>query len=482
VSTKVDNVVDALGKMTLEEIAELDSALNVSDGGPQQAPAAVVASGGGSRIRRMAHAQGRAKPSPEIARRGGGAELVAARSWRGVKVGETINDRYSLANGITDLLETSGPIGRTLVASARWEYPEERRLTEDQAANARKLDAVTHPTALVASGGICSPVDVDHSVPTWSAADRPVRDGLPAFQANRGGLVYVASPTMASLSGATEVWTEATDANPGSATKPVLQIACASPTTVYVDAVPTRLGFGNMQARFAPEYMAANVDLAAAAAARIAENNLLTHIAAACTADVTTAILLGATRDCLTAVGQAVAGLRSVNRISSTLMLTAIFPAWVKELLRVDLAREIGHAQNDDWNSFALQDEQIDDLLKARGVNPIWHVDGQSSSVAGGVAQLFTAQSASGAIETFPTKMVWYLFPEGSIQFLDGGRLDLGIVRDSVLDSTNDFELFVEPFEAIAFRGFTGAATQFVSSLCANGASAGTTSTTSDCA
>jgi hypothetical protein len=74
------------------------------------------------------------------------------------------------------------------------------------------------------------------------------------------------------------------------------------------------------------------------------------------------------------------------------------------------------------------------------------------------------------------------LFPEGAVQFLDGGRLDLGIVRDSVLDSTNDAEMFIEPFEGLAFRGFTGAATQFVSSLCANGQSAGTTSTTSDCA
>ena len=38
----------------------------------------------------------------------------------------------------------------------------------------------------------------------------------------------------------------------------------------------------------------------------------------------------------------------------------------------------------------------------------------------------------------------WLLYPEGSFQFLDGGRLDLGVVRDSTLDSSNDFETFVD--------------------------------------
>jgi hypothetical protein len=50
-------------------------------------------------------------------------------------------------------------------------------------------------------------------------------------------------------------------------------------------------------------------------------------------------------------------------------------------------------------------------------------------------------------------------------------------VRDSTLDASNDFELFVEPFESVAFRGFSGGAWQLISTLCANGASAGTVST-----
>ena len=49
--------------------------------------------------------------------------------------------------------------------------------------------------------------------------------------------------------------------------------------------------------------------------------------------------------------------------------------------------------------------------------------------------------------------LAWLLFVTGTFQFLDGGRLDLGVVRDSVLDATNDYETFVEVFEDVAFRG-----------------------------
>ena len=496
-----EEILSAVADLSVAELGEFEalireSASAVEGEGPAEVASLVasaaamdaaraVRSAGGSRIRRMARVVGQPQASPEAARGSGGAVLVAS-ALNGIPAGQEISDRYELASAMCRTIEVmprhDPPRGRVVLASARWTYPEDRLLTTDQDRNARILDAVIHPAALVASGGICAPVNVDYTVPGWSAADRPLRDGLPAFQADRGGLSYVQPPTIASLAGATSVWTAATDANPAGATKPVVQVVCMSPVTVYLDAVPTRLGFGNMGARFAPEQMAANVDLAAAAAARTAENNLLSLIAAAATANVTSAILLGATRDLLTAVNQAAAGLRSTYRIPRSVMLTAVFPDWVKDLVRTDMAREIGHSQNADWNSLAVTDDQVDELLAASGIKAIWHLDGQP--VDGGVypAQTFTAQTASAAIETFPAKLVWYLFPEGSVQFLDGGSLDLGVVRDSVLDAVNDFELFLETFENVAFRGFTGALTQFVSTLCANGASAGTTSTASACA
>jgi len=395
---------------------------------------------------------------------------------------EPITDRMALATAIAETLDRmprhGPPRGDVLLASARTEYPEDRQLTSDQEHNALLMDAVCSPEALTATGGICMPVNVDYTLPTWASADRPLRDGLPAFEATRGGLIYVQPPDIGGLAGATGIWTEATDAAPGLATKPVISVQCGTEEQLYVEAVATRIGFGNMQARFAPEQMAANVDLAASAAARIAENNLLNLIAAQCVQGVTTATVLGAARDLLVTLHQAVAAYRYGHRIPDTQTITAIFPDWLKGLLRADLARELAHGQNSDWNSLMISDDQIDSLFTTTGVKPIWHVDGQPASVSGGVAQTFAIQTA-GAIETFPTKLVFYIFAEGQIQFLDGGRLDLGVVRDSTLDASNDFELFQETFETVAFRGFASGAIQYVAELCASGTSSGSTSVTS---
>ena len=76
-------------------------------------------------------------------------------------------------------------------------------------------------------------------------------------------------------------------------------------------------------------------------------------------------------------------------------------------------------------------------------------------------------QTSEGAFQ-----LVWFLFVEGTFQFLDGGRLDLGVVRDSILDATNDYETFTEVFEGLAFRGVE--AYQVQSTVKPSGASATT--------
>jgi hypothetical protein len=74
-----------------------------------------------------------------------------------------------------------------------------------------------------------------------------------------------------------------------------------------------------------------------------------------------------------------------------------------------------------------------------------WHLDGETG-------QIFGSQ-ADGALLGFPTDVIWYLFSEGTFVFLDGGTLDLGLVRDSTLNGTNDYKIFLETFEGVAKVG-----------------------------
>src|SRR5688500_17761164 len=68
----------------------------------------------------------------------------------------------------------------------------------------------------------------------------------------------------------------------------------------------------------------------------------------------------------------------------------------------------------------------------------------------GEAGQHFDWQSP-GAVNDWSTESVSSLFPAGAFQFLDGGTLDLGLVRDSTLNAANDFSTFMETFEAVAF-------------------------------
>ena len=168
-------------------------------------PVAVTAAGRSGRVARMAAAQRKPQGSPEIGPQTPRTALVASAGMRGVDPG-TEMDRDALAAAMTATLSRMptpmGPKGAggrgrdVLVASASWasQYPDERRLTGQFDHDQRLLNQVTSPQVLTASGGLCSPVNVDLTVGMMATADRPVRDALPTFDAPRGGLTYRPGP------------------------------------------------------------------------------------------------------------------------------------------------------------------------------------------------------------------------------------------------------------------------------------------------
>ena len=195
-----------------------------------------------------------------------------------------------------------------------------------------------------------------------------------------------------------------------------------------------------MGARFNPEAVEAHIELAMVQQARFAETRLLTRIANLST-KVTLGKKFGVARDTFRGIEQAVAGYRSRNRLEET-RLTAIFPTWFKEALRADL---ISQAPGDGLDTFALAESTIAKWFDARNINVVWTLDGEAGQVFG--------TQTEGVLLDFPKTVIWYLFAEGTFVFLDGGKLDLGIVRDSTLNSTNDYQLFVETFEGVAKFG-----------------------------
>lgn len=359
------------------------------------------------------------------------------------------------------LLARKNAMGRTSggdgeqhqVAQFSTELPADRFLTlSDVDGNREKIDAVLasakSPEALIAAGGLSGPVPVRYELFGLGDTDRPVKNSLAVFGADRGGVRYVTPPTIGDLNGSVGLWTlqddvdAADDTVPGP-TKPCLRVEAGEEVVVYLDAITLCLTFGNMGARAYPELVQRHTELGMIWHARFAETRLLTRIGTLST-PVTAASKLGAARDIFAQIDQAAAGYRSRHRMDVNAPLRSIFPEWFKNALRSDLVKQIPGDGNDD--TFGLVDSKIAAWFKVRNINVTWAMDGETG-------QIFGAQAADTALAAYPDTVIWYLFAEGTFLFLDGGTLDLGLVRDSTLNGTNDYKIFLETFENVAKVG-----------------------------
>lgn len=387
------------------------------------------------------------------------AALVAAAGIQGVREGSEL-DRHGLAEAIMrkrEALTSTAPGNqeKVIVASVNYgdRFPEDRKVYMD-AGDTEKINGVVGPDALLtASGGLCAPVTPYYELQNIATALRPVRDALAGFNAVRGGINAAAPPTLADVTGV-GIKTAAEDALGGTfATKECQVVECPPFSECLLSMVYRCLQFGNLNARAFPEMIATWNDLVIAAHARTAETALLDGIGAASTA-VTTTQTYGAGFDLVYGILRAASAFRSRHRMTPDARLRVLLPSWVQDLVASDFAGQ----QFDRWE---YPRDRITELLRRQGVEPSFYLDGET-----GEGQVFGAQSA-GALLDFPDEVVWYIFPEGSFLFLDGGTLDLGIVRDSTLNSTNDFQIFAETFEQVCFVGVESY--QVTSAVCPNG-------------
>jgi hypothetical protein len=346
-----------------------------------------------------------------------------------------------------------------IVASITTQYPEGRTLTQDAESNWAKVQAVTGPEALVASGGHSAPFEVKYDIFGLGTTARPLRDALPRFQADRGGIRFVTPPVLSSYANAVGIWTAANDSaeTPSPASKLSLTVSAASEVTVATDAVTLQLQFGNLMSRAYPELIARHNELGLIQHAREAEGQILTRLTALSTA-VTSTSLIGVARDFLVTLGRAAANYRGRHRLESDAPLRVIAPAWIKDAMVADLA--LSMPGDNTLNAVA----EVEGFIASRGINITWHIDD------------FTDAQGASALNEFADTFVWYMFAEGTFLFLDGGTLDLGVIRDSTLVGTNDYKMFVETFEGVAKIGVESL--KVTSTISVNGVAAALRDTT----
>lgn len=383
----------------------------------------------------------------------------------------------SMGSDATELVK----LGRISV-----DYPEDRQLGDqpERVVNKRinqLLDKAYLPDrwqdpALLASGGFCAPAMPDYSIPVVAGTQRPLAGYLPTVNLPRGRVITITPPTLATIatssgttaSSAVSVWTNVNDISPGS--KPIQTVSCPGTQTIATQAIIERLKFGNFMAMADPENVRAWLELTAAAWARRAEGQLLSQIDAQ-SIPLTTAQVLGATNDFGGIVRQAAAGIRSRQRMPYNARLRVLIPAWFIDFVGADLA----HNHPGDGLERFTQDQEA--FVRAMFTSANCNVTFYEDSTDGGTNQLFSTPTSGADLPNFPpgpastsARVIWYIFPEGTFARGDAGTLDLGIVRDSTLNNTNDYEFFAESWEAIVPHVIESQ--RITSTLCYTGAGA----------
>jgi len=426
-----------------EPVAEMEEE-SVLEGEVVEEREVVVASTRPFRRRRVVRDS---EPEPED-----GITLTAAADVPGFSSGCQIT-KHQLAEALIAKRRAfvSAPDGyaeQVTVASAFTNYPDERSYDEQDDTALEKIKDVIGPypgswkiDALVAAGGICAPTDVRYAWDVLGTTDTPVWDSLPKFNAARGGVRFPTIPTIADITSATTTITAAQDAAGGSsAIKGCQEVTCPAFTEVLVDVMATCLQFPNLTARTYPEMVTGWLELLNIAQAQELEAKILTTIKAGSidvsdlAAGTSIPADIGAVGIVYPVLLQAAANLRAALRLPADAALRALIPAYVLDELVADYHRR--HSVDPTEKTRAMFAAHF----AAIGIQPTFYIDG---SATGG--QVMAPQTAAVLVE-YPALTEVFMFPEGTWLGLDAGRLDLGVVRDSTLNSTNKYQIFAEQF------------------------------------
>jgi hypothetical protein len=299
---------------------------------------------------------------------------------------------------------------------------------------------------------VCAPAE-----PSWDVTqvlgvqDRPFRDGTVSMAARRGSVSLIRPILLTDTDAGLDTWENVTDVTPGGDIKNVGTITCPTPTTYTIGALTTRIKVGNFANQFFPEWVQHWQDTIAVEGARIAERRLIAQFEAAANAAMTRAAMvaqtghtgatgqMGMTRELLFLLDLFLAQIRNRRR-APTMRFRLWIPRWLLAALRADLALEMPGSTVE---KLTIAEQQIASWLETRNVAVSLLLEGASG-------QDFSAISA-GAVANFPATQIMYLAPEGAVHTLTSPELNIGVYRDSALIDTNDFGIFSEIFEGLAF-------------------------------
>ncbi len=355
----------------------------------------------------------------------------------------------------------------TKIAKATYDFPEDRTLEGDRDQDRQKVEAIVAASfpggigrySLTASGGLCAPAEPFYSLVNFASQAEPVWDSLPIFAARRGAVNVPESGIIGDITTAISSISEANDALGGTyATKSCQALSCPTYTETAVNIIAHCREYGNLNARSWPELIANQNELTMAAVAQTSEDFILERIKALSINVSSGASTLSALTYLVDAIAKSMFGIRGRLRMPNDARFRVLLPIVMLDMLLVDSVQNA-------YDRYKTRGE-LDAYLRSTGVDPVYYMDGD---FAAGDKMIPDAAQAASTLESWPNTFQWALFPEGAFLGIDMGVLELGIVRDSELNSTNDFQVFGERFRNVVRIAPAQAAYWETTTLCAVG-------------
>jgi hypothetical protein len=308
--------------------------------------------------------------------------------------------------------------------------------------------------ALVASGEFCTPQTQLYDFFRLAQPIRDVEDAIPTVQAPRGGIRFITANC--TLGGAdcigSYTYDPATAGGPDSENpdfeKPCCRVSCPDIEESFVEAITQCTIFDNLQYRTFPELIENFMEDIAVQFTLRKQRYYLDKIDAASTA--TTGIgSYGASRSLFYDWMVAAIAYRKRHHMPRGANLQLMAPDWAVDLIKADLFND---GDQGGLAALNIPDSAVTAGLATRDLSVTWYYDDPTSFV--GQNPLFDAQAGSKAdLNDFAAEVVSFMYAPGTFVKLDGGSLDLGLVRDHSLNKTNDFAMFMEEWIGFAQPG-----------------------------
>lgn len=423
-------------------------------------PEAVAASGARNVATLVAPTGAQPRPS-----RASGDFMVATANADGLRPGTALDSVADVARAIAETRKNfrnipQGPAEYLTIATGLKQIDAE--VGGDAVENFGVLrDIQSSGEAIVASGAFCTPQTPLYDFFRVAEKQSPVEDKLPVVQAPRGGIRFIPATDDRVLAATGVAITDEADIDPDDSGtwKPCVRIDCPDIEEETVTGVSQCVTFGNLHYRTFAEQVEAFLEDVGVAFASTKETYYLDFIHGASTAVTGVDTGYGAIRDHIYNLALAATQYRKRLGMRRGSTLRIYEPDWLMDLVKVDMAMDAQLG----LNFLAVPDSQVNDLYRQWGLDVVWYND-----AATGTNQKWAIPQAAGAINPFPGTVQSYLHAPGTFVKLDGGTLDVGLVRDSTLNRTNDIQLFFEEWIGMAQLG--PESVRLVDELCANGA------------